>query len=129
MDQDGPVLRILVAVERIGDPRAVAGRRQLETHWEALLLCTNSPLGMAEPRLRPAPSPRRGEGVPPCRNQAPSSPTWSAPVIALLMPNSRASGGRRQKGQASATSAATRSPKAAVPSGPPRSRVRHFGSA
>src|SRR5262249_15616878 len=34
MNQDGPALRVPVAVEAIGDPRSVAGRRQLDTHWK-----------------------------------------------------------------------------------------------
>src|SRR5262245_2060632 len=62
MNEDGPLFRVPVAVEGIRDPRSVAGRRQLDTHWKSPLLAANSHRGTAEPRLRPAPSPRRGEG-------------------------------------------------------------------
>jgi cytochrome c2 len=34
--------------------------------------------GKAEPRMRPAPSPQRGEGVPPCRSESLCSPTTFA---------------------------------------------------
>src|SRR5262249_42871911 len=35
MDKDGSLLRVPVAVEGIGDPRSIAGRRQLDTHWKS----------------------------------------------------------------------------------------------
>ena len=35
MDKDGSLLRVPVAVEGIGDPRSIAGRRQFDTHWKS----------------------------------------------------------------------------------------------
>ena len=36
--------------------------------------------GTAKPQARPAPSPHRGEGVPPCRGETPCSPARLAPT-------------------------------------------------
>jgi len=41
--------------------------------------------GKAEPRMRPAPSPRWGEGVPPCRSDSSCSPTRSASKLVALL--------------------------------------------
>jgi cytochrome c2 len=41
--------------------------------------------GNAEPRMLPAPSPRRGEGVPPCRDESRCSPTSSASTRSKLL--------------------------------------------